>query len=144
MTSDEWDGCDDPLRLLDAIRGQADPVALRRLAVVCCGAVRELLDEAGRAAVAVAERLALGAASDPERAAAEQAVFRLDAWTRDMEVAYGDLPPDAAPGPEWYAAEATGGAVASDPWSSRTNRCSRPGHDIGFWRFMAHSRDPGC
>lgn len=117
MTASEWDSCDDPLRLLDAIRGRTDPVALRRFAVACCEPVRGLLDEDGRAAVAVAERLAGGRASEAERAAAEQAVFHLDEWIRDMEVGYGDLPPDAAPGPEWYAAEAAGGAVASDPWA---------------------------
>ena len=117
MTPSEWDRCDDPLRLLDAIRDRAEPVAFRRFAVACCEPIRELLDEAGRAAVAVAERLARGMASEAERAAAEQSVFRLDAWTRDMEVWYGDMPLDTAPGPEWYAAEAAGGAVASDPWA---------------------------
>lgn len=117
MTASEWEGCDDPLRLLDVVRDRADPVALRWFAVACCELVRELLDEPGRAAVAVTERLARGQASEAERAAAEQAVFSPDEYIRDLEVWYGDMPPTATPGPAWYAAEAAGGAVASDPWA---------------------------
>ncbi len=122
MTDAEWASCADPLLMLEAVRGIAQPQALRRFAVVCCEPLLPVLDEDGRRAVHVANRLARGDATEAERAEAECAVFRLDDYNDDRDrfcydaeyQAAGNPPYEADP---WFAAtDAAAGAVAADPW----------------------------
>jgi hypothetical protein len=67
MTEANWLTCADPDPMLDAIGGQASIRKLRLLACACCRRVWPMLaDERSRCAVEVAERWALGAATDGE------------------------------------------------------------------------------
>lgn len=74
LTEAEWATCDDPLRMLDAIREVALPAELRQFAVICCEPLFAVLDDDGRYAVSVATRLARGEATEAERARAEYAL----------------------------------------------------------------------
>jgi hypothetical protein len=61
MTEDEWWACDDPMRMLDALRGRISARKLRLFGVACCRNIWDLLDDdRSRAAVAVAEQYADG------------------------------------------------------------------------------------
>jgi hypothetical protein len=74
MTVDEWDACDDPATLLEAVRERASDRKLRLFACECCRQLWHLLpDDADRHAVDVAERVAEGVASNAERKAALRA-----------------------------------------------------------------------
>jgi hypothetical protein len=122
MTDAEWAACDDPLQMLDAVRGIAHPADLRRFAVCCCEPLLVVLDEEGRWAVNVANRLARGEATEAERAHAENAVFHFDDYLQDLDRFYYNADYEAAgyppyqTDPQFAAAEAAAGAIAADPW----------------------------
>src|SRR5262245_29428138 len=73
MTEVNWDTCTDPQAMLDLLRGKASERKLRLFVCACCRRIWDALPPEGRAAVAVAERLADGLASEAERAAAYEA-----------------------------------------------------------------------
>jgi hypothetical protein len=60
MTERDWSTCNDPLRMLTALRGKATPRKLRLLACACCRRLYEgkLADARSGAAVETAERYA--------------------------------------------------------------------------------------
>jgi hypothetical protein len=67
MTEAEWNGCDDPERMVRALCGKVSDRQLRMLLVACCEQVRHLLvDDRSATALAVAERYAHGLAPQPE------------------------------------------------------------------------------
>jgi hypothetical protein len=75
MTEPEWPECDDPVRLLQAVRGKASRRKLRLFAAACYRSVWSLLPhEADRAAVPVMEDHADGAATDEQLLRAYAAV----------------------------------------------------------------------
>jgi hypothetical protein len=70
MDEKTWLECDDPVPMLEFLRGRGDVRKRRLFACACCRLVWSLLpSDAWRAAVEVAERYADGAASRAERAA---------------------------------------------------------------------------
>jgi hypothetical protein len=72
VTEREWDGCDDPAKMLEALRGKASERKLRLFAVACCRRIWHLLPNARvRNGIEVAERFADGLATrrDLRRAA---------------------------------------------------------------------------
>jgi hypothetical protein len=75
MTEQDWSTCNDPARMLTALRGKATPRKLRLLACACCRRLYEtrLVDERSGAAVETAERYADDLASKEELVEARQA-----------------------------------------------------------------------
>jgi hypothetical protein len=75
MTEQGWSMCNDPSRMLTALRGKATPRKLRLLACSCCRRLYEgkLADERSGAAVEAAERYADDLASKEELVEARQA-----------------------------------------------------------------------
>jgi hypothetical protein len=79
MTEVEWVGCDNPLTMLDYLRGRASDRKLRLFACGCCcpWSRAEGLDPAVRRAVEVAERYADGLAGGDQLAPAAAEAFAL-------------------------------------------------------------------
>jgi hypothetical protein len=85
MTEAEWLACDNPMPMLQFLNGKASDRKLRLFAVACCRRLWPLLtDQRSRLAVDMAECLADGLATEPERAASEAAA---DEATRDAILA---------------------------------------------------------
>jgi hypothetical protein len=61
----DWQDSTDPQAMLDRLRGRASERKLRLFVGACCRRIGDALPPEGRAAVAVAERLADGLASEP-------------------------------------------------------------------------------
>ena len=71
MTEADWLTSTNPAPMLESLRGKASDRKLRLFAAACCRRLWHLLtNEASRDAVAVAERLADGLATNAERRAA--------------------------------------------------------------------------
>jgi hypothetical protein len=83
MTEAQWLACDDPLTMLEFVRGRASDRKLQLLACACCRRIWHLPDgeEISRHAVEVAERYADGLASETEIEAAKQAAWAV--WYPD-------------------------------------------------------------
>jgi len=60
MTEKEWLACNDPLRMLDFLRGRGIQRKLRLFSCGCCRRVWDLLDETNQAAVALVENFVDG------------------------------------------------------------------------------------
>jgi hypothetical protein len=74
MTEAEWQACQEPQRMLNALRGRVSERKLRLFAVACCRRLWHLFDDPrSRIAVEVAESLADGLARDEDREAARAA-----------------------------------------------------------------------
>jgi hypothetical protein len=73
MTEADWLTCPDPLPMLQFLRGKTSARKLRLFAVACSRRIWPWIDEAGRAAVEVAECYADGLASDDALRAARLA-----------------------------------------------------------------------
>jgi hypothetical protein len=76
MTEAEWLACDDPLRILEFLRGKVSDRKLRLLACANCRLLwKWMADQRSQQAVVVAERLSDGLASEEERSNAFAASF---------------------------------------------------------------------
>jgi len=74
MTEADWWACDDPIRMLGALRGRTSERTLRLFAVACCRSIWNLLDDdRSRSAVAVAEQYADGTVGRERLIAARRA-----------------------------------------------------------------------
>jgi hypothetical protein len=107
MTESEWVECNDPVQLLEFLRGKASDRCLRLFCAACCRRVWHLLvDEQSRAAVEIVERFADGQATDNELEAAKSNAWEFSNHTvhnddRFFELAQDAL--DAADAPAWAA-----------------------------------------
>lgn len=72
MTEAEWQAAEDPAPILQFLRRKASDRVLRLFACACCRLVWELVGEAGREAVEVAEQYADGRATRAELATARK------------------------------------------------------------------------
>lgn len=81
MTEGDWLQSTNPAALLEFLQKKASRRKLRLFAAACCRRLWPLLDDAHRAAVELAERVADGVASQTERRLAEAALeSRGDGW----------------------------------------------------------------
>jgi len=72
VTEAEWLAAEDPVPMLAFLRGRVDDRTLRLFACACCRLVWDLIGEAGKEAVVVAERFAEGRATNRELIAAHK------------------------------------------------------------------------
>jgi hypothetical protein len=85
MTEAEWRACDDPARMLRAVRLRATPRKLRLFAAACCRLVWDRLPgDHVRQAVETAERYADYLLGDDERESARRALNRAVASERGL------------------------------------------------------------
>jgi hypothetical protein len=93
MTSEEWERCQDPQRMLEFLRGKASDRKLRLFTVACCRRIWEFLTDEPREWIAIAEQYADGTVS---RQALTEAAIRARSAVRDWsagstsnEIAFG-------------------------------------------------------
>jgi hypothetical protein len=87
MTLEEWQTCADPHEMLKFVRGSASDRELRLFASACCRRIWSHMSDKSRAAVEVAERFAVGTATEQELAAAESEAWRVTNLLLDALVA---------------------------------------------------------
>jgi hypothetical protein len=133
MTEQEWLECTNPEYMMPALRGKSSNRKLRLLVVAVCQKVRHLMvGEESRRAVQVAERFAVGKASEEERAEAEASARRaltaaFERWDADEGA---EVPPA---GVGYWAAKAAAGAVTSTAYEGAEKAVSAAGMALAWY-----------
>jgi hypothetical protein len=128
MTEAEWLVCQDPLAMLEFLRGKVSDRKLRLFAVACVRRLSPLLVPEARAALEVAERVAEGTADSAERKRARETAFHVG-W-----VSFGAH----RRGP---AKAAVCDALERRAWEAATNAARRSSHIGAMDRLWPHLGD---